>query len=188
MGIKKALTWAQSVVFLILLGFFALLLCLVILQERYSWDTPHFGNYQLMIVMSGSMKPVFDTGSIIVVKKVDPAAISKGAIITFRDTGNENRYITHRVMDVVRENGKVFYITKGDYNKMQDIYRSPAENVLGLVTADIPYLGYLLILHRKPTGIFLLLLIPILWATVEGCRSIDQLWDRQRELKVEKKF
>ncbi|MCR6545394.1 signal peptidase I [Dehalobacterium formicoaceticum] len=185
-GIRKLIKLGHSFIFLILLGFFVFLLCLVMLQEKNGWETPHFGDYKLMIVMSGSMKPAFDTGSIIVVKKVNPAGISKGKIITFRDPGNEHRYITHRVMEVVRENEKVFFITKGDHNELRDFYKLPAENVIGQVTGDIPYLGYLMIFHKKPFGIFLLLLIPILWATIEGCRSIDQIWGRKKELKVEK--
>ena len=50
-------------------------------------------------VLSGSIEPTYHVGSLIYVKKVDPAAIQPRQVITFML--DENTVATHRVVEVV---------------------------------------------------------------------------------------
>ncbi|MEM2685836.1 MAG: signal peptidase I, partial [Candidatus Bathyarchaeia archaeon] len=50
--------------------------------------------------------------------------------------------VVHRVVEVVLENGVVYFKTKGDANGSEDPWLLPAENVIGRLLYRIPYLGY----------------------------------------------
>ena len=66
-------------------------------------------------VLSGSMEPTYHVGSLIYVKKVDPAAIQPGQVITFML--DENTVATHRVVEVVPDEddpSTLRFRTKGD--------------------------------------------------------------------------
>ena len=72
-------------------------------------------------VLSGSMEPTYHVGSLIYVKKVDPAAIRPGQVITFML--DENTVATHRVVEVVPDEddpSTLRFRTKGDANDAED--------------------------------------------------------------------
>ena len=122
-------------------------------------------------VLSGSMEPAYHVGSLIYVKKTDPAAITVGTPITF--VVNEDLLVaTHRVIDVTvmttqqepmtDENGMTifddqgnptmievpldepayYFTTKGDANDVADGSRVYYKNVIGTPLFSVPYLGY----------------------------------------------
>ena len=69
--------------------------------------------YRCFNIISPSMEPEYSVGDLIYVKKVDPATIKEGDVITF--LVNEDLVVgTHRVVRVDAENQR-FY-TKGDAN------------------------------------------------------------------------
>lgn len=136
---------------------------------------------QPLYVMSGSMEPAFHVGSLIFVKKVDPAKIEVGDPITY--TINEaGDYSTHRVIAVeARETGTRFvedengqtvldesgapmieeypleetayyFQTKGDANNSPDGTPVYYKNVVGVPRVTIPYLGYLAHWLQTPRG------------------------------------
>ena len=89
-----------------------------------------------VVVLSGSMKPTFDVGTIIYYKAVPQDELQKDDIITFR-LGDE--LVTHRVKRI--ENGN--YITQGDANNIEDSKPIPYADVQGRVSGlAIPILGY----------------------------------------------
>lgn len=123
-------------------------------------------------VLSGSMEPAYHVGSLIYVKKVDPATIKVGDPITF--VVNDDLLVaTHRVVDIERfeigtrevtdengdpvldENGdpvyeeyqldepSYYFTTKGDANKDNDGSPVYYKNVQGMPVFSIPLLGYL---------------------------------------------
>ena len=55
-------------------------------------------------VLSGSMEPTYHVGSLIYVKKIDPADIEPGTPITFMLS--EDTIATHRVVEVVPDEGR----------------------------------------------------------------------------------
>jgi len=92
------------------------------------------------VVVSGSMEPVFPTGSIIYVQKVDPQTIGVGDPITFRM--REGDYVAvHRVYDI-REEDRSF-ITKGDQNDAVDGSPVNYSDVIGAPRFTIPKAGFL---------------------------------------------
>lgn len=141
----------------------ALLVCMAVLvifllQSNLTGSVPTvFGN-QIYVVLSGSMSPTFDTGSLALVRSVDQETIKVGDIITYGDPDG-GALTTHRVVEVMREEGLSF-ITRGDANNANDLSPVPAENVVGRFNASIPYLGYLINFSQNRQGILLMLFVP----------------------------
>lgn len=183
---RHLLNWAENSICLALIIFFSFLVYLMIHQEISGGQTPSFGSYKLMIVMSGSMKPAFDTGSLIIVKKVDPYSVGVGEIITYKDVENTERLITHRVVDVVNLEKGVFFITKGDDNETRDFSLIPTQNVIGKVTGTIPYIGYLAMMSNAKIWVLLLVIIPVILAVIGELGAVGEIFRQKKDVKIEK--
>jgi len=134
-------------------SFFALLIIILVFVA-----VPLLPNapYSLRIVTSGSMRPTFDTGSLIVTFPKDD--YSGGDIITFTFDEGET-FTTHRIHDIKVVGGEVIYITKGDANKAEDISDVYKENVKGKMLFSVPYVGYAVDFFRSSMGFALLIFI-----------------------------
>src|SRR3990167_4084076 len=90
---------------LILVGFFTI-----------SSNTNLLGNYESMVVRSGSMEPTIITGDIIFAKQM--VQYNKNDVVTFTDEGD--RVVTHRIVEITDDEGNFTFITKGDANRSVD--------------------------------------------------------------------
>ena len=91
-------------------------------------------------VLSGSMEPTYHVGSLIYVRRIDAQDIEVGTPLTFT-VSDGSLVATHRVVEIITENGETLYITKGDANDVTD---PPLKysRVIGSPVFSIPYLGY----------------------------------------------
>ncbi len=122
--------------------------------------------YSLYTVMSGSMEPEYHVGSLIYVKQVNTDELEEGDVITFVADEN-NTVVTHRIENVVNENGTRKFQTKGDANDVADAKLVHNKNVLGTPTFQIPLLGYLAFYIQRPPGIYIALVAgTLLLATI----------------------
>lgn len=87
-------------------------------------------------VVSGSMEPQIPTGSMIYVKDCDPANLKEGDVIAF-DLGNS--VVTHRVTE--NDPSLEELTTKGDANPLEDMRKVSYEDVIGVYTLHLPYMG-----------------------------------------------
>ncbi len=97
--------------------------------------------YQALTIGSGSMSPKIKKGDIVILKRVSNAEkekIKKGEILVYN---HENIIIVHRVIKVINNDGKVSYITKGDYNNARDSWIVKESDVVGVVKLNIKWLG-----------------------------------------------
>lgn len=111
---------------------------------------------QTYAVLSGSMEPAYSTGALLYVRKVDPADIQPGQVITF--LLDEHTVATHRVVEVIpdpEEAGIYRYRTKGDANEAADAGLVHCKNVLGTPVACVPYLGYVITWIQNPPGTYI---------------------------------
>src|SRR3989344_9392425 len=97
-----------------LFGTFVAVIALLLIISSF----PIKGNYQIMIVQSGSMEPDIKTGSIVVVKPASEYKI--GDVITFGPAPKGKVPTTHRIVDVRLQTGVPVFITKGDANEEND--------------------------------------------------------------------
>ncbi|BAA29679.1 signal peptidase I [Pyrococcus horikoshii] len=92
----------------------------------------------LVVVVSGSMEPVFHRGDVVLLEGVRPEEVRVGDVIVYRSI--ISRYpIIHRVRGIkyIYINGKreLCFITWGDHNPVPDIYYTP-EGILDCVPAE----------------------------------------------------
>ena len=115
--------------------------------------------FQCYNIISPSMEPEYMVGDLIYVKKVDPATIKEGDVITF--IVNENLVVgTHRVVRVDAENQR-FY-TKGDANDVEDGEPVHFNNVIGVPQFSIPKLGYVSDFVQNPPGMYITIGVGVL--------------------------
>ena len=122
-------------------------------------EIPSFFGWKPFIVLSGSMESEIYSGDIVVVKEVDKKNLKVNDVIAFK---NDDIVVTHRIVEIVNENGTTKYITKGDNNNTQDKDYVLPENVEGLYQFKVSNLGNLAMFIQTPTAMLVCLSIPIL--------------------------
>lgn len=108
--------------------------------------------YRCYNVISGSMKPKYQVGDLIYVKKVPIESIKVGDDITF--ILNEELVVaTHRVVRIDEE--KKHFYTKGLANETEDSEPVHFNNVIGVPKFSIPKLGYVAEFVQRPPGAYI---------------------------------
>ena len=133
------------------------LVALVVLLAVFLVGVRLFG-LRTYAVMSGSMEPTYPTGSLLYVKKVDPAELKVGDSITFML--DEDTVATHRIIEILpdeEEKDVIRFRTQGDANDTPDGTPVHCKNVIGKPVFAIPYLGYFAHMIQKPPGLYLAL-------------------------------
>ena len=118
---------------------------------------PDVFGYKPMIVLSGSMETSIHTGDLVFVKMVDTTTLKKNDVIAFRN--ETDTVTTHRIIDIVFEDGKQYFKTKGDANNTEDANLVAMEDVEGLYVGRIAKAGNFLMFMQKPIGLFIVLLV-----------------------------
>ncbi|MBC8571218.1 signal peptidase I [Zongyangia hominis] len=139
-----------------------------------------------VIVLSGSMAPEFDTNSLIFVKQTDTAALKAGDIICYLSDGAA---ITHRIEEVVTQDGQTRYITKGDANNTSDRLAVSPQQVEGVYIGHIAGLGGFAMFMQSTTGMILFIVLPILlylaWDIFRRTQESKREKARTAQLEVE---
>jgi len=130
----------------------------IVVSMRMSGEDVSLFGYKVKTVLSGSMEPGIQTGSIIAIKEPEPNyTFEKNDVITF--ITEEEKIITHRIDEVRKDDGS--YVTKGDANDAADLEPVRQENIIGIYTGlTIPYLGYVSTFVNSKEGLALLLILP----------------------------
>lgn len=155
--LKAALRVSANITFGLLFALMALLVFLLV-QSRVAERPPSLAGYQVYIVLSGSMNPTFNTGSLVFVRPLPPETIAAGDIITYKSPFDAT-LTTHRVVGV-NPVGERSFITRGDANNVNDPVPVPAGSVIGKVYGSLAYLGYLMNFAQQKKGLLLLVIIP----------------------------
>ena len=114
-----------------------IVLFIVNLMLSIEENTHIFGIYMFNIV-SESMEPTFYKDDLAVVKSCDIEELKTGDIITFKQ---EDRIISHRIVDITKEKEEKNFITKGDNNEVEDVEPVDIQNIYGKVVLIIPKIG-----------------------------------------------
>ncbi|MGF7532616.1 signal peptidase I [Bacillus mexicanus] len=168
-----------------------IVLTLVVISTRSSGGEPAIFGYTLKSVMSGSMEPEFNTGSLILVKEItDVKELQKGDVITFMQ--NANTAVTHRIIDMTKQGDHLLFKTKGDNNAAADSALVPDENVRAQYTGfQLPYAGYMLYFASQPIGTAVLLIVPgvmlLVYAFVTISNAIREVERKTKALETEEK-
>lgn len=119
---------------------------------------PTIFGYQLKIVQSGSMEPGIKTGSVIIVEQIhEQENFAENDVITFRE--ENNRLVTHRIIEVIQQDQTAVYRTKGDHNDGPDKNLVLQENIVAAYTGiTVPFLGYVIAFIQSSNGALLIIL------------------------------
>jgi signal peptidase len=165
------------------IGYYALITGLVAVGGLLAVSMlPISGNYKIKIVLSCSMEPAIQMGSIVVVK---PAEVyERGDIITFGEDTREKIPISHRIVEMRVAGGEYRFVTKGDANDSPDAREVRESEIIGKVLFSVPYAGFILDIARKPIGFAFLIGIPAL-AIISD--EIAKIWREVRKIRSRKR-
>lgn len=95
--------------------------------------------YRPIVVASDSMRDELSRGDLTVYKAYDGQYIQNGDVILFK---RGKSTIIHRVVKMKKINGVIRYYTKGDANEGIDSGYITDEDIVGIATMKIKYIGY----------------------------------------------
>jgi len=150
---------------------FLFFLSVFLIQGRISGGATEIAGHRMYVVLSGSMSPAFDAGSLVFVRSTEPAGIKEGDIISFSSPNDHARLTIHRVVQVKQENGFSF-TTRGDANIVNDSNPVTPEQLVGKMTVSIPYLGYIFGYAQTRQGSILFIFIPVALILIFGVRCL----------------
>lgn len=140
---------------------------------------PRTGWYRPVTVLSGSMRPAFSPGDMVVVTPEPVASVSVGQVISYRIPVSDHHVQSHRVIAVLRRGGRVAVRTKGDANAAPDPWTATLNGTtVWRVRAVLPKLGWAVFWFRSPLvhrlTVFLAPLLLALLAVLQIWRRPDQ--------------
>lgn len=154
---KKTVRIVSNLLSIFLFCFILLLAYFSISSRIYGGEPKMFG-YEIKTVLSGSMEPVFHTGSVIAIEPIkNGISFKPGEVITFKL--KNGTLVTHRIVEITETSGQAVYKTKGDANYAADQGIVLPQNIIGKYTGfTIPYVGYVASFASSKTGSALFLI------------------------------
>lgn len=151
------------IVLIILIPILIVSLILIVKSYTDKDNVPSIGGYAPLIVLSGSMETEIHTGDLIIVKQVEISSLKEGDIIAFYTDDTKQTIVTHRIVDIIEEDGNVRFITKGDNNETKDVGYVDSNLVVGIYeNTRFGGLGNVAMFLQTPTGICIIISIPVL--------------------------
>lgn len=160
---KKIGNTFSSIITYTLIAIGSLIICFniyFIVTNKASDKLPDIFGYKLLIELSDSMYSEIATGDLVIIKDIDPLDVKKDDVLSFRD--KNNLIITHRVTNIIRNDGEVLFETKGDNNTSKDIDLVEANQVEGIMICSIRKLGYVFSFLSTTIGKIVVILIAVI--------------------------
>ena len=120
--------------------------------------------YTPLVVETDSMKPTFESGDLIFIKKCDTSKLKEGDIITFH-TIIDNQYAlnTHRIQKIDEANGVRSYTTIGDNNNgVADQHVISDGDIVGKYIGHVSGLGKVMNFLSSSMGFLIVIVLPML--------------------------
>jgi len=170
--------------FIIAIPILILSLIIMIKARIYPDKVPDVLGYKPMIVLSGSMETSIYTGDLVFVKIVDTNTLKENDIIAFRN--ETNTVTTHRIVELVKENGNTLFRTKGDNNNAEDAKLVQANEVEGVYAFKISGLGDVLMFLKEPKSLIILLLATLVLG-LTWIQIMDKI-ENKNNIKEDEKY
>ena len=160
---QKVLTVIGTVLCIILLPILIINLTLIAKSYLNKDEVPSLGGVFPMIVLTDSMLPEISSGDLIICNTLEPEEVQVGDVISFFDPmGSGSAVVTHRVLEIVEEDGQLSWRTKGDNNNAEDQVLVPEKNLVGIYRSRIPALGNVAMFMQTTPGLILCVVCPVL--------------------------
>ena len=160
---QKVLTIIGTILCIILLPILIINLTLIAKSYINEDEIPSLGGVFPMIVLTDSMYPQISAGDLIICNTLDPEDVRVDDVISFFDPmGSGTSVVTHRVLEIVSEDGEIAFRTKGDNNNAEDTALVPADNLIGTYRSRIPKVGHVAMFMQTTPGLIVCCVLPIL--------------------------
>lgn len=111
------------------------------------------GNWQIRPILSGSMRPHFPIGGVLVTERVPTSSLRVGDVAVFHPPDDPAITYMHRIVWLEHKGGSLLIRTKGDANPTVDPWtlrvKSPVSYEARYV---LPYVGYAAVWVHSPGG------------------------------------
>ena len=159
---QKVLTIVGAVLCAILIPILVVNVTLIVKSFVNEEEVPSFGGYLPLFVLTDSMHPEIESGDLIICQTIDPSEIKVGDVISFFDPeGNGTSVVTHKVIEVLNENGALSFRTQGTNNNTADKLPVPAENLVGIYQFRVPGAGNVAMFLQTTPGLIVCVVLPI---------------------------
>ena len=158
----KLLSLIGTVMCIILAPVLVINLTLIVKSYTNSDEVPSVAGYLPLIVLTDSMVPEIYSGDLIICHIIDAEDVKTGDVIAFFDpAGNGTSIVTHRVIEVMSENGELEFKTQGDNNNTEDRLPVPSDSLVGIYKTRIAGLGNVAMFMQSSTGLIVCVVLPI---------------------------
>ena len=136
---------------------------------------PHLGLYRPETVLSGSMKPHFSPGDMVLVTPEPSRDVRVGQVISLHIPVGDHHVQTHRVVEVLRGGEHPVIRTKGDANNARDAWTARLDgSTAWQVRLVVPKLGWLIVWLRSPwLRLLTVFVAPALFALI----ALRRIWN-----------
>ena len=182
MRLGKIINFFITFVFIVaIILIFSLTLQKIIFKD----DVPSILGYKILQVMSGSMSGEFETEDTIIIRQIkNESEIKIGDIITFKV--DENTLVTHRVVEIVKNENDTEYVTKGDANNSVDTQKVKFKDIEGKYLFKTIILGKIIKIIQSPIGINFVLILPVLIIAIIVINDKDK--ENKKNMRKEKRL
>lgn len=161
--IHKILTIIGTILCIILIPILIINITLIAKSFINKDEVPSIGGTLPLIVLTDSMYPEIKSGDLIICNTAEAKDIKVNDVISFFDpAGNGTSIVTHRVIEIVEENGEIFFRTRGDNNNTEDKKLVPAENLVGVYKTRIAGAGHIAMFMQSTAGLIICVVLPII--------------------------
>jgi signal peptidase I len=134
----------------------------------------HASGTRAEIVSTASMGTTAPVGSLLITRRVAPAAVHVGEVVVFHPPGQPHQTFVHRVVSVTAGPTGPLLTTRGDLSGSVDPWVVPARDLVGRTVTILPTVGWLLrMLPWLAVGVLLV------WCCTVGLRI-----ERRRAARV----
>lgn len=160
---SKVLTIVGIVLCVLLIPMLIINITMIIDSFVHEDEVPSFFGLTPMIVLTESMEPNIKAGDLIVCKPVDAKDIAVGDVISFFDPmSTTGSVVTHRVTEIIDEDGVLYFRTMGDNNDgAADPKPVAGDKVVGRYSFRIGGLGSALMFMQSTPGLIVCIGVPL---------------------------
>ena len=159
----RVLTIVGTVLCIILIPILLINITLIAKSFINKDEVPSIGGTLPLIVLTDSMHPEIESGDLIICKTAEAEDIKVNDVISFFDpAGNGTSIVTHRVIEIVEEDGEIYFRTRGDNNNTEDKELVPAENLVGVYKMRVAGAGHIAMFMQSTAGLIVCVVLPII--------------------------
>lgn len=164
-----------------IIALLVILFVIVVVLQRFSNNKLSFFNLRMFTVVSGSMKPTYDIGDVLISKETDASKIKVGDTISYLGKAGSfrDKVITHKVVGIEKdEAGKYVFRTKGTANLVEDplVYQ---DQLYGVVIYKVKLLSLIYKLVSTKYGMLIFVIIPLFY--VIGSEILSFMLDKEEK-------